>query len=126
MSTTIQETDEVIETNPWYMAGTEGTGKYNVVAESSFGRFGVRDLGDSVRIRLEPSDEAHAAKLAEVLTREADWKQPGDASQDRFSIVVRKDDEGRAAFERAFSLIKRGRPLTYNQLALEHVGDFWS
>lgn len=112
-----QET-AVTATDPWTMAGTEGTNEYRVLAESSFGRLGYRNLSgfsaDSVRIRLEPSDEAHAAKIAEVLTPEAGWKQPGDGDQNRFSIVLPKGQGAIDALKKAFGLIKRGRPIAYN------------
>jgi len=55
--------------NPWLMAGTEGTGKYVVFA----------------LIRADQST------IAERLTREAGWKQPGDSGQDRFSITCSKE-----------------------------------
>ena len=101
--------------NPFYMDGTDRTGEYRVLAASSMGRIGYRLLWDGrVRVRLEPSDEAHAAKLAEVLTVEAGWKQPGDYHQDRFSTVTPRGDEALAAVKLAFGVVKRGRPLVYN------------
>lgn len=108
-------TDTPTETTPWFMAGTEGTGQYAVLAQSSFGTIGVRPLGGGVRIRIEPSDPAHAERLAEHLTRQAGWKQPGDDRQNRFSIVAQENsDQAREALQLAYGLVKRGRPLTYN------------
>lgn len=98
----------------FYMAGTEGTGEYKVLASSSFGRVGYRDLDDRVRIRLEPASEAHADKIGEVLTSMYGWKQPGDGGQNRFSLGLPKGDFALASLETAFGLIKRGRPLVYN------------
>lgn len=74
--------------NPFYMAGTEGTGEYQVLSVSDYGRVGTRILSDGrVRVRIEPGS-AHASKrLAEMFTRDDGWKQPGDAWQDRFSKV---------------------------------------
>lgn len=106
----------------FYMAGTERTGEYVVLATSSYGMAGYRLLPDgSVRIRVEPSDAAHAAKLAAVLTDAAGWKQPGDNDQDRFSIVALKGGEALAALNQAFALIKKGRPLAYNPDAPDYV-----
>lgn len=54
---------------PFQMRGTEGTGRYVVIVAS-----------------LASKDA-----IAKLLTRDADWKQPGDGSQDRFSKVVSGD-----------------------------------
>ena len=136
MSTTLiaeptSETTEVPETDPWFMAGTEGTGAYRVLAESSFGRVGYRIvpvfLGLTyVRIRLEPSDEAHAATIAETLTRDAGWKQPGDNDQNRFSTVIPTGEDAVRALEVAYAIIKRGRPLAYNPALPDYKGDLTS
>jgi len=60
---------------------------------SSRGRVGVRRLSESglSRIRVEPSDrmsDAMIAKMANVMTREKGWKQPGDDGEYRFSIMI--------------------------------------
>ena len=74
-----------------YMAGTEGSGEYKVVVRTRYGTLGFRDLGDTVRIRVEPVDDPKViAKMSTLLTRAASWKQPGDGGQRRFSIVVSK------------------------------------
>lgn len=71
-----------------YMAGTEGTGEYAVVALSELGRVGVRGLGSGdARIRVEPT-----AKSLELLAGRDGWKQPGDDGQKRYSKVVCADD----------------------------------
>lgn len=75
----------------FYMAGTEKTGEYFVVAVSSLGRVGCRDLGWGFRVRVEPSSEAAAAELAMVL-QAPEWKQPGDDGQNRFSCVIEDAD----------------------------------
>lgn len=98
------------------MAGTEGTNEYNVLAQSSFGQVGYRDLGKVVRIRFEPSD-AKAEVVAETLSRDAGWKQPGDSDQNRFSILLPKGKDAETALSTAFGLVKRGRPLVYDQPA---------
>jgi hypothetical protein len=108
--------------NPFQMDGTEGTGEYVVLATSSFGRVGYRDLGDVVRVRVEPST-AHTATIAQSLTSEAGWKQPGDDGQDRFSLLVPKGEAAKAAVSGAFALIKRGRPLAYHPQAPDWVAD---
>ena len=138
MSTTLtaeptQATEEVTPTNPWTMAGTENTGQYQVLAESSFGRIGYRILPgipgftpDYVRIRLEPATQAHAAKIAEQLSRSHGWKQPGDGEQNRFSTVVPLGEDAIETLETAFALIKRGRPLTYNPAQPDYKSDLQS
>lgn len=80
----------VLGDNPWYMAGTEGTGAYKVLAITARGRVGVRKLGDSVRIRVEPFYQC--GKVGAVLTAKVGWKQPGDGGQNRFSKVVSNAD----------------------------------
>jgi len=81
----------------FFMAGTEGTGKFIVIAATSRARVGFRPIaGDRFRIRVEPGvpsseseftpSPAPAGELTTALTRPS-WKQP-DAEQNRFSIVV--------------------------------------
>ena len=70
-----------------YTAGTEGTGEYKTVLKTRYGKVAFRDLGGSVRVRVEPSSYANG-KLAELLGRDRGWKQPGDGGQNRFSKVV--------------------------------------
>lgn len=75
----------------FFMAGTEGTGKYVVIANSDFGRVGVRYLSnDLVRVRVEPKNEVGASELAAVCG--SGWKQPGEGGQPRFSRVVKQGD----------------------------------
>lgn len=70
--------------NVFFMAGTEGTGEYVVVAASQRGRVGYRLLGDgSVRVRVEPAAEC-VDEMAEVFEG---WKQPSE-EQCRFSMVA--------------------------------------
>lgn len=109
---------------PFYMAGTEGTGEYQVLAASSFGRVGYRLLDSGhVRIRLEPTDR-HTSKLAEILSRDLGWKQPGDHNENRFSRVVSKNECGLMRLLLAYRLIKRGRPLQYNPNMPDFESDF--
>lgn len=135
MSTTLisepDQTTEVTETDPWFMAGTEGTGTYRVVAQSSFGRVGYRVVPSIlapsfIRIRLEPADEAHAAKIATTLTRDAGWKQPGDGGQNRFSTITLMGEDAVRLLEVAFAIIKRGRPITYNPAKPDYAVDLTS
>lgn len=80
------------QTNPRYMAGTEGTGKYLVTHVTNLGRFGHRDLGNGkTRLRVEPTKEG-LPLFAQHLTRTDGWKLPGDSGQNRFSKVVSSDD----------------------------------
>ena len=132
MTATLTEPTEVIPTEETptgrlfpeaTMAGTEGTNQYRRVAESSFGVIGYRLLGNQVRIRLEPATEAHAAKIAETLTRATGWKQPGDSGQNRFSTVLPRGIVAVDAFDAAYALVKRGRPLKYFRAADEYQDD---
>lgn len=74
----------------WHMAGTEGTGEYVVVLHTRLGRVGYRLLRDYARIRVEPSPKGSSI-LSTVLTWSRGWKQPGDSAQNRFSIVVQRE-----------------------------------
>ncbi len=71
--------------NPWYMAGTEKTGQYVVVARTHLGRVGYRKLDNSARVRIEPIDD----QVAQNLTKHfGGWKPYGSNGQPRFSTVV--------------------------------------
>lgn len=69
----------------FYMAGTEGTGEYIVVACTALGRVGYRELGGETRVRVEPSDQQAAEAMAGLFAE--GWKHP-DSEQFRFSRVV--------------------------------------
>ncbi len=74
----------------WYMAGTEGTGEYLVLAETEYGRVGIRPLsGGWYRIRVEPSEKGLSS--IKCLSRESGWKQPGQDGQIRYSIMTPSD-----------------------------------
>jgi hypothetical protein len=93
---------------PWYMAGTEGTGQYTVRAASSRGRVGVRQFDAHVRIRLEPNPKLGAkvlAKWEKALPREVGYKHPGDDNENRFSIVVETGDYADAILDQIFPLL---------------------
>jgi hypothetical protein len=91
--------------NPWHMAGTEGTGKYTVVAQSALGRIGFRTLGNDVRVRVEPVSSEASKALAEQFPTSS-WKQPEPFGQKRFSIVVAAD-QAIAVVERAIKALGR-------------------
>ncbi len=95
--------------NPWFMAGTEGTGKYLVTHVTDLGRFGHRDLGGGTRLRVEPTEEGLPI-LAQHLTRAEGWKQPGDGGENRFSKVVSSDQ--RDEYEAVASLFPAKRTRT--------------
>ncbi|MES2007006.1 MAG: hypothetical protein V4436_02780 [Patescibacteria group bacterium] len=87
------------KSNAFYMAGTEGTGRYVVIAKTARGRIGVRALGGclvdqitklvNARVRVEPvKKSATVTKMADVLSIGGGWKQPGDDGEHRFSTVV--------------------------------------
>lgn len=71
------------------MAGTEQTHAYEVICGTSVARLGIRNLGGSLRIRVEPVNGTELPNL----TREAGWKQPGDSCQVRYSKVVETGHE---------------------------------
>lgn len=73
----------------FHMAGTENTGKYTVVLVMPDGtKVGYRQFETGkYRIRVEPSNDAIAVKLAVALSRTNGWKQPGDSGENRFSTV---------------------------------------
>lgn len=75
------------------MLGTEGTGEYVVIARNSRGdRLGIRPLsGGECRIRVEPVDLASAKELGNNFPPDRGWKQPGQGSQLRFSIITSGD-----------------------------------
>lgn len=76
--------------NKWYMAGTEGTGEYVVIAQTPRGRVGFREFyPGNFRIRIEPA-KVKDPKMAKMLLREDGWKQPDH--QPRYSIVVRNEE----------------------------------
>ncbi len=90
--------------NAFYMAGTEGTGEYVVLAKTARGRIGIRVLEGSgtllkdvefARIRVEPTTVSAANKIGQLLTPEKGWKQPGEDDQNRFSTVVKGSDKFR-------------------------------
>lgn len=84
--------------NKFYMAGTEGTGLYVVVAATALGRVGFRPLDNGqTRVRVEPSDDGSAEAMAEQFGH--GWKQPDD-HQLRFSLVT----EGETATAQALSV----------------------
>lgn len=91
----------------WYMAGTESTGRYVVLASSKVGRVGFRVVGNYIRVRIEPNDSLSEQQLAEKYTPEAGWKQPSHFGQYRFSRVFNDPDEAIAAIELAVKEIGR-------------------
>lgn len=93
--------------DPFYMAGTEGTGKYLVVVVTPYGRVGYRDLErcneddiESYRIRVEPTSEEDAELMAPNFSFA--WKQYGQDGQPRFSIVAIGEGELERAMSSAF------------------------
>lgn len=96
----------------WYMAGTEGTGEYVVIASSPNGRVGYRLLKNSgsVRIRIEPDGafarvwESNPGSLA-VLSKDAGWKQPSEWNN-RFSLVTYDTVKAIEAIELALRLLE--------------------
>lgn len=104
-------------TDEWYMAGTEGTGEYHVIAKNNIGRLGIRPVGGSVRIRIEPAGDKEIAALADSFTVEAGWKQP-DMSQQRFSRFLSKGDEATQAVVDALKVLEAaGHKLERNSAA---------
>lgn len=75
--------------NPFFMAGSEGSGQYVVVAVSPVGRIGYRVLGEQVRVRMEPASPELAREVEDFFVG---WTQPGEGKP-RFSIVASKGSE---------------------------------
>jgi|SRR3989344_6040469 len=97
----------------WYMAGTEGTGEYKVIARGAFGRVGVRLLSGAVRVRVEPKGVESAKKMTRKLKG---WKQPyGEPGGNlfRFSTVIGYGAEAIKVVETALGVVRRVR-LTWN------------
>jgi len=93
-------------TSEWYMAGTEGTGDYKVIAMNSAGKLGIRPLeGGSVRIRIEFTDEGRS-KLEKSFVLEEGWKQPS-FTQQRFSKVLPNGTETVQAIVAALKVLEK-------------------
>jgi hypothetical protein len=93
--------------NKFYMAGTEGTGDYTVIAVTDLGRIGYRVLGSAWRIRVEPATEKASAALKAVCAK-PEWKQPGEGGQFRFSTVQATDGDHRDALVVALTVLLFG------------------
>lgn len=95
------------QTEQWYMAGTEGTGEYLVVADSAVAKVGFRCLVDGAfRVRVEPKTGAASDVLAKLLTEDKGWKQP-DGWHLRFSQVYTDPAAAIAAIEKVVAALKR-------------------
>lgn len=77
------------------LAGTEGTSEYVTLLVTALGILALRRDVDrhSYRLRVEPTNAGATKKMAPTLTRAADWKQPGDSGQNRFSNVCDITDD---------------------------------
>lgn len=81
--------------DPWRMTGSEGTGEYVVLLRTWLGRLGLREVPGAYRVRIEPSPRGREL-LDERVPHGLGWKRPGDGEQDRYSVVVRREDLPRA------------------------------
>jgi hypothetical protein len=86
---TASATEATPAPDPFYMAGTEGTGKYNVVVVTPAVSIGVRNFGGGFRVRVELTGPKPPVALGRALTPVKGWKQPGDGGQQRYSKVAR-------------------------------------
>ncbi len=86
-----------INGNKFHMPGTEGTGRYMVIAATARGRVGVRVLDGALdkmsrvsiaRVRVEPNSKPSVIKKMSEKLPDGKWKQPGYEGQHRFSCVV--------------------------------------
>ncbi len=95
--------------NPFYMAGTEGTGQYVVILATQFARVGIREypkLGSGkFRVRIEPSRSGSPGLCRPLLPvlncffpTSAGWKQPGQGGQWRYSHEFFSSDTMAAEF----------------------------
>ncbi len=91
----------------WYMAGTEGTGKYTVIAMSPLGRVGFRRLNGETRVRLEPESEKAATEAEMYDSIPAGWKRPewNKGNRRRFSMVPHTAAEAVKALDLALKVI---------------------
>lgn len=107
---------EAPATSTWAMAGTEGTNKYRVIARGDGGRIGFRLLGDTLRLRIEPSGETAAAALAEHFPSNQFWKQPGPMGTVtfRFSRVLPKGEKAVEVVELAIKALSTQGKLERN------------
>ncbi len=96
--------------NPWHMSGTEGTGQYFVVLRSSLGRLGFRRLVGSYRLRIEPEQRTNDVLLAKLFSKSFGWKQPGDPSQRRYSIVTPENEFPELLCSAIRALCRQGHP----------------
>lgn len=102
----------------WYMAGTEGTGKYVVVAQNNVGRVGFRDLNGAFRIRFEPSEKTLGSYSAVKEIHEnlgGEWTYPN--GQKRFSIVVKGEEALSAALSHVEEQMEDGGSYEINPSA---------
>lgn len=100
----------------WFMAGTEGTGEYVVAVAGNGGRIGYRHIDGGWRVRVEPANDI-ARKMLRTLLVPADWKQPGDQGQDRFSCVVRHEFDMRARVATAIAALQVHEGIEVNPAA---------
>lgn len=101
-------------TDRWYMAGTDYTGEYRVIAMNDAGKIGVRPLGNHVRIRIEPCSPEAAQALAGTFSLEQGWKQP-DMLNPRFSLFTTRGEDAVKTVEDALrALAKTGGKLERN------------
>lgn len=98
-----------MKSNHFYMAGTEGTGRYVVVVATDKGRVGYRHLGGSTyRVRVEPV-EGSADSLVPSFSG---WKQGSEHNAQsgfRFSTMVYNGEAGlTAALKQATKALTTG------------------
>lgn len=104
------------------MAGTTTGGGYTVVAIAPLGRIGYKNLGNQVRVRLEPAGEHASSVLGPQLSG---WKQPDSDGGIRFSTVVPNGAAAVEAIERGLAALGLAG-VQYNPAAAgwqEAVGD---
>ena len=91
----------------WYMAGTEGTGQYVVIAVSPLGRVGFRRLNGETRVRLEPENKKVATEAGMYEIISTGWKRPdwSDKRRYRFSMVPHTAVEAVKALDLALKAI---------------------
>ncbi len=105
----------------WYMAGTNPTEVYNVIASTGLGRVGLREFAPGrFRIRVEPTFEG-MMELETPFTRKNGWRHPGDnaARDNRFEISVDAPIGHRKALLSLlkftlWTLVADGRPFEVN------------
>jgi len=105
----------------FYMAGTEGTGRYIVVLAGALGRVGYRALDNGqFRIRIEPASPEAGSKLRASFPG---YKEGVGGKEYRFSTVTHGEDRMRTEIGRAIKALVPGAAVEVNPAAPDWAKD---